>query len=401
MKYLLIITDGLADRPVPELGGKTPLQCARIPNLKRLAKSGIVGTVKNVPQKFEPGSDVAILSVLGYNPVMYYNGRGPLEAASLGIPLGEKETAFRCNLVTVKNRVMVDYSAGHITSAEAKALIKLVDEKLGGKDTKFHPGTGYRHLMISSKFSPEMKCTPPHDIIGKNIDEYLPKGKGEKVIRQLMEDSALMLEFHEVNRERRMSGKNPASMIWVWGAGKTMKLPKFSEKYNVKGGVISAVDLVKGIAVSAGLEVLEVPGITGYIDTNYANKADYALKFLKKNGNDFCMIHVEATDETGHNGDAPGKVKALEDIDSKIIGPLVSGMESAGEDYRMLVCSDHPTPLQVRTHTSDPVPWLIYSSAEKKENTVIFDEAGAAAGENVALGYTLIEKLFQENKPRV
>ena len=394
MKYVLIITDGLADRPVAALGGITPLQTAKKPNLDRLTKLGTVGTVKNVPQKYEPGSDVAILSVLGYDPVKYYNGRGPLEAASLGIALGEKDTAFRCNLVTVKNRVMVDYSAGHISTAEAKALIKLVDEKLGGKDIKFHPGTSYRHLMVSSKFSPEMKCTPPHDIIGKNIDEYLPKGKGEKVMRQLMEDSALIMEFHEVNRERRMSGKNGASMIWLWGAGRPMNIPKFSEKYKVKGGAISAVDLVKGIALCAGLDVIEVPGITGYIDTNYSNKADYALKYLKKNGNDFCLIHVEATDETGHNGDVHGKVKALEDIDAKIVGPLISGLEANGEDFRVLVCSDHPTPLELKTHTSDAVPWLLYSSNDKKENALKFDEVGAVSGESVGLGYTLIEKLF-------
>jgi len=394
MKYVLIIPDGLADRPAEALGGKTPMQAAKKPVLDGLSAKGVIGLVKNVPQKFEPGSDVAILSVLGYDPIRFFNGRGPLEAASLGVVLSEKDVAFRCNLVTVKNRVMVDYSSGHITTAEAKVLLKMIEEKLGNKDVRFFPGTGYRHLMLSPKFSPEMKCTPPHDITGKNIDAYLPKGKGDKIMRQMMEDSAMLLEFHEINRDRKLSGKNPATMLWFWGAGRGMNLPSFSDKYKVKGACISAVDLVKGIAISAGLEVLDVPGITGYIDTNYANKADYALKYLKKKGNDFVVIHVEATDETGHNGDAKGKVKALEDIDSKIIGPVVEGLRQADEDFNILVCPDHPTPLDIKTHTSDPVPWMLYRSKEEKQGVPKFDEATSAGGELVSLGWSLIEKLF-------
>lgn len=398
MKYILIIPDGVADKPLSELGDKTPLQVAKKINIDYLAKNSIFGISKNVPIGFEPGSDVAILSVLGYDPATYYKGRGPLEAASIGVKLDEKDVAFRCNLVTVKNNIMVDYSAGHITTNEAKVLIKVLNEKLGKDFAKFYAGVSYRHLMVSSKLSDNIKCTPPHDIIGEDITKFFPKGKGEKILIRLIEDSNLLLEGHEINRYRRAEGKDPANMIWLWGAGRGYKMPSFSERFNVKGGVISAVDLVKGIAKCLNLDIINVPGITGYIDTNYSGKAEYALKYLRQGKGDFCLIHIEATDETGHDGDIKGKIKAIEDIDEKIVGTLIKGLEEMDDDYRIMFCPDHPTPIANRTHTGDYVPWFIYSSDKIVEGLDSFDEISAEKGEKINAGYKLIEKLFKEEK---
>ncbi|MFH1824272.1 MAG: cofactor-independent phosphoglycerate mutase [Candidatus Firestonebacteria bacterium] len=398
MKYILIIPDGMADKPLSELGNKTPLQVAKKPNMDYLAKNSIFGMSKNIPHGFESGSDVAILSVLGYNPVICYKGRGPLEAASIGIKLDKRDVAFRCNLVTVKNNIMIDYSAGHISTNEAKVLIKVIDEKLGLESMRFYAGVSYRHLMVSSKLSDNIKCTPPHDIIDKDITKFFPKGSGESILKRLMEDSSFLLEGHEINRDRRLENKNPANMIWLWGAGKSFDLPSFSERFNVKGGIISAVDLVKGIAKNLNLDIINVPGITGYIDTNYSGKAEHCLKYLKQDKNDFCLIHIESTDETGHNGDVKGKIKAIEDIDEKIIGTLIKGLENIDDEYRIMICPDHPTPVSVRTHTNDPVPWFIYSSDKIIDGLDTFNEISASNGERINLGYKLIEKLFSKEK---
>ena len=378
MKYIVIIGDGMADRPLKGLGGKTALQKALTPNMDRLAASGISGRVRTVPSDMHPGSDVANLSILGYDPHRYYSGRAPLEAASIGVKLGKKDIAFRCNLVTLKynrNRtrmIMEDYSSGHISTEEARVLIKDLQAELGTKLIKFYPGISYRHLMIWSGGSADLECVPPHDITGKDIAEYLPVGSGEELLRKIMIDAADILTDHPVNRKRIKKGKNPANSVWLWGQGKKPVLPRFRRKYSIEGALISAVDLTKGLGIYAGFRLLEVPGVTGYLDTNYKGKANAALKALKDV--DFVYIHVEAPDEAGHSGKIADKIRAIEDFDRLVVGTVMRGARALG-DYKILLLPDHPTPVELRTHTGDPVPFVLFDSrALKKNKGIQFNE---------------------------
>ncbi|NOZ24777.1 MAG: cofactor-independent phosphoglycerate mutase [Nitrospirae bacterium] len=379
MKYIVIIGDGMADRPIDELGGKTPLQAAFTPNMDRLAGTGILGRVRTIPEGFSPGSDVANLSILGYDPARYYPGRAPLEAVSMGVRLDDQDVAFRCNLVTLKysrkrdKAIMEDYSAGHISTEEAAELIDALNKELGDDEITFYRGTSYRHLMLWKNGEDDIECIPPHDIIGKEITGYLPVGKGEDLIRNLMSMSVSVLEGHPVNKKRVSEGKLPANSIWLWGQGRRPDISTFQDKYGISGALVSAVDLTKGLGIYAGFEILKVPGVTGYLDTNYMGKAEYALKALDRH--DFVYIHVEAPDEAGHGGNFRDKIRAIEDFDALVVGTVMRGARSF-EQYRILLMPDHPTPIEVRTHTPDPVPFVIYDSSDTRDNAgVAFDES--------------------------
>jgi 2,3-bisphosphoglycerate-independent phosphoglycerate mutase len=367
MKYVVLIGDGMAGRPLSTLGGRTCLQAARTPNMDRLAINGEVGVAHTIPDGFEPGSDVANMSILGYDPSRYYTGRAPVEAEYRGIKLAPGDVAFRCNLVTLSGpledseTVMKDFSAGHILTREAAILMKDIHRKLGGKGLAFYPGVSYRHLMIWKKGQENMECTPPHDISGRKIRDFLPSGKGSDLLVRLMDESAGILREHPVNKKRIKAGLLPATNIWLWGQGRRMKIPSFRKKYGLSGALISAVDLTKGLALCAGLQVVEVKGATGYLDTNYEGKARAALKALKKL--DLVYVHVEAPDEAGHMGDIKAKIRAIEDFDQKIVGPILQGLEGR-EDFRVLVMPDHATPIRAMTHTGEAVPYLIYDSRE-------------------------------------
>lgn len=379
MKYLVIVGDGMADMPLRELGNKTPLQKAYTPFMDRLAREGQLGRVRTVPEGMHPGSDIANLSILGYDPRTFYSGRAPLEAASIGITLGEDDVAYRCNLVTLKyNRektaaIMEDYSSGHITTGEATELIKEVDKALGSERIRFYPGISYRHLMVWSGGSIDIECVPPHDILGKDIAGYLPAGTGDQIIREIMQKSVGVLESHPVNRNREKEGKNPGNSVWLWGQGKKPQLPTFYEKYAVQGALVSAVDLTKGLGIYAGFEILKVPGITGWIDTNYKGKADASIEALKKV--DFVYLHVESPDEAGHSGNYEYKIRAIEDFDKLVVGNVIKDIKQFDE-YRILLLPDHPTPVSMRTHTAEPVPFVLFDSRVKRENKdVAYDES--------------------------
>jgi 2,3-bisphosphoglycerate-independent phosphoglycerate mutase len=392
MKYIVIIGDGMADWPLEELGGKTPLQKASIPNMDQLAQKGIIGKVRTIPKGMPAGSDVANLSILGYDPNKYYSGRAPLEAASMGIALAPDDVAYRCNVVTLEGKgawnehVMADYSAGHITSEEAHLLISVVAGKLGSEDIRFYPGISYRHLMVWTNGSVDVECTPPHDITGKVIGDYLPHGEGADVLRKLMKDSEKLLNSHEVNKKRIDEGKNPGNCIWLWGQGKKPSMPDYKKKYNLSGALISAVDLTKGLGVYAGFDIIDVPGATGYIDTNYEGKAENTLRALKDK--DFVYLHIEAPDEAGHNGSVQDKMKAIEDIDARVVGPIVREAEKRFNDFRILLMPDHATPLKVRTHTNDPVPFVIYGSD--------IEQSSGAEGYNESIVEMHTAKTFNE-----
>lgn len=372
MKYVIIIGDGMADHPIRELKGLTPLQAAFTPNMDKLSAGSMLGMVRTIPEGMPPGSDVANLSILGYDPAKFYSGRAPLEAASIGVKLKKDDAVYRCNLVTLKfnknktRALMEDYSSGHISTEEADELIRDIDKRLGSDTLKFYTGMSYRHLMVWSKGITELECVPPHDILGKEISDYLPVGKGDDLLRQLMVNSLDVLENHPINKKRIKQGKNPANSIWLWGQGRKPKIPTFKEKYSVKGSLISAVDLTKGLGIYAGFEILKVPGITGYLDTNYKGKAEAALKSLKKV--DLVYVHVEAPDEAGHSGRYKDKVKAIEDFDKLVVGTIVKGMKNFGE-YKILLMPDHATPIELRTHTDEPIPFVIYESKKKRVNT--------------------------------
>ncbi len=368
----------MADRPLKELGGRTPLQHASTPNMDRLASQSLYGAVRTVPEDMHPGSDVANLSILGYDPRKFYSGRAPLEAASIGVALEEGDVAFRCNLVTLKfnqdktTAVMEDYSSGHITTEEARELIAEIGARLGSETISFYPGVSYRHLMIWSRGSAQVECVPPHDILGKDINDYLPVGEGEEVLRRLMRDSLDLLEGHPVNKERMRNGKNPGNCVWFWGQGRKPAIPTFREKYGIEGSLISAVDLTRGLGIYAGFTILSVPGMTGYLDTNYRGKADAALASLKET--DFVYIHVESPDEAGHSGRWEDKIKAIEDFDRLVVGTVMEGAAALG-DCRILLLPDHPTPVELRTHTGDPVPFVLYDSRDIRQNKgARFDE---------------------------
>lgn len=362
MKYIVIVPDGMADYPIARIGNKTPLEAARTPNMDFLAQQGMVGLVRTIPEGMKPGSDIGNMAILGYDPKVCHSGRAPLEAANQNIILQDDEVAFRCNLVTVVNHTMIDYSAGHIPTKEASILIDALGREIIQEGIKFYPGKSYRHLLVvkgnRTKEYMQVKTHPPHDILNKNIREYLPSGEpAADMLLMLMEKSKTVFENHSVNQVRVDLKENPATMIWLWGQGTRPKLPPFEEKFGLRGGIISAVDLVCGIGRLAGLEIIDVPGITGYYDTNYLGKAEYALASLKKN--DFVYIHIEAPDEAGHNGDLDAKISSIEKIDKEIIGTILKHF-GRYEDVRILVLPDHPTPVELRTHTSDPVCFVMY-----------------------------------------
>jgi 2,3-bisphosphoglycerate-independent phosphoglycerate mutase len=371
MKYVVLVGDGMAGRPLKSLGYKTCLQKAKTPNMDWLASNGEPGKVKTIPEGLEPGSDVANLSILGYDPLKYYSGRAPIEAEYRGIRLGSRDIAFRCNLVTLEGRgskgeTMKDFSAGHITTKEAGALIKDINKKLGSRDVAFYPGISYRHLMIWKNGLEKMRCTPPHDITGKKTAGYLPRGKGADVLLSLMERSREILDNSPVNTKRIAKGLDPANSIWLWGQGRRLSVPSFKKKYALEGALISAVDLTKGLGLCAGFKVINVRGATGYIDTNYTGKANAALRALNKC--DIVYVHVEAPDEAGHNGSIRDKIKAIEDFDSKVVGTVLKGINRFG-DYRILLLPDHATPIRVMTHTTEPVPFVIYGTDRKSERS--------------------------------
>ncbi|MFA5148328.1 MAG: cofactor-independent phosphoglycerate mutase [Candidatus Omnitrophota bacterium] len=381
MKHIVLVGDGMADYPVRELGNKTPLEAAKIPNMDFLARKGRSGLVRTVPGGFAPASDVANLSIIGYDPEKYYSGRGPLEAANMGIKLGPDDIAFRCNLVTVDNGLMSDYSAGHITTEEASSLIKSLDKTLGSEKIRFYPGVSYRHLMIVRDGSlkdalRKTECVPPHDITGMPVNGHLPKGGGREFLVKLMQDSQPLLASHEINHVRIDLKENPANMIWLWGQGVDANMPKFKELYGSEGSVISAVDLIKGIGKTIGLDVINVPGATGYYDTNYQGKAKYALDSLKQK--DFVFVHVEAPDEAGHNGDLRAKITAIENFDRFIVGEVLKRFKDNG-DFRVMVLPDHFTPVSLRTHTAEPVPFAMYGKGIEpgKNAAAVFSESAA------------------------
>ena len=370
MKYVILIGDGMADYEIAELGNKTPLDYAHTPNLDRLAGTGKTGLFATVPPGFSPGSDVANLSVLGYDPRRYYTGRAPLEAASIGVKLEPTDVAFRCNLVTLvekdSSHIMDDYSSGHISTEDAREIVLDLDKAFKDSGVRFYPGTSYRHLMVFKGGNKDVKTTPPHDISDKPIDGHLPKGAGSEMLIDLMKRSWEVLKNHPVNERRFKAGKKRATSIWLWGQGVAPSMPTYTQRFGVDGAIISAVDLMKGIGIYAGLEVINVPGATGYIDTNYKGKAEAALAALEKK--DFVCVHVEAPDEAGHNGNLKDKLTAIEDFDREIVGKVVEGLARFG-DYRLLVLPDHPTPIRLKTHSSDPVPFILSSSEDMKEGT--------------------------------
>ena len=361
MKYIVLVGDGMADYPVKELEERTPLEAGRTPNMDFIAKHGRLGRVRTIPDEMSPASDVANLSILGYDPQKFYTGRGPLEAANLGVDLEEDDVAFRCNLITASGDTLTDYSAGHISSKEAQIIIKFIDKNLGTNRIKFYPGVSYRHLMLVKRGAEQkledLKCKPPHDITGQGISKNLPRGDNAEILIKLMEDSRKVLEKHEINLVRVDLKENPANMIWLWGQGKKPAMPKFIDKYGLQGSIISAVDLLKGLGKILGLEVVNVPGATGYYDTDYEAKAKAAIKALKKN--DFVFVHVEAPDEAGHNGDLREKITAIERFDQLVVGTILEAFKRKG-DFRVLVLPDHATPVAVKTHTAEPVLFGIF-----------------------------------------
>lgn len=397
MKYLVMLCDGMADEPNEALGNSTPMEKANKPCMDSLAAKAEVGIAKTVAEGLKPGSDVANLSVLGYEPAVYYSGRSPLEAASIGIDLKDTDVTLRCNLVTLsddedyENKTILDYCADDISSEEAKILIEYIQEKLGNDKFRFYPGVSYRHCLVWSNGNPHPGVlTPPHDITGKVITDYIPKGEAVDELYDLMKKSYDLLKDHPVNQARIARGKRPANSIWLWGEGTKPLLDNFSEKFGIKGSIISAVDLLKGIAICAGMNSVDVDGATGYLDTNFDGKCKAAIEEFK-NGADLVYVHVEAPDECGHRGEIENKVKAIEMIDEHILGPVVEFLKGY-DDFAVLVCPDHPTPLSIRTHTSTPVPYLIYDSKNEINSGVkVFCEKEAReTGNYIEKGFTMM-----------
>ena len=395
VKNIVLLGDGMADYPLAELGDLTPLQYANTPNMDKLALTSRLGMVKTIPEGYAPGSDVANLSVIGYDPKMYYTGRSPLEAASMGIELAKGDIAFRCNLVTLgdeldyENKTMLDYCAGEISSPKAKILIDLINQNYDGGEITFYPGISYRHLMLWRNGKINMETTPPHDIADKIIGSHLPTGDGADILLNMMKQSYDALSNHPINVEKLKLGEHPANSIWLWGQGTKPNMPSFQSLYGLKGAMISAVDLTKGLALSMGLEVIEVPGATGNIHTNFSGKAQAALRTLY-DGMEFVYIHVEAPDEAGHQGSIEDKIKAIEAIDNKVLGELMAGMNSI-EKYKLILLPDHPTPLELRTHTAEPVPFMIFDSTRPAKGMPSFDEISAkSTGLYIDKGDTLM-----------
>ena len=400
MKYVVVLGDGMADEPIDQLGGKTPLAYADTPMMDRLAQTGEVGLAKTIPDGMKPGSDTANLAVLGYDPEKYYSGRSPLEALSIGVPMQPTGIALRCNIVTLSEepdipyaeRTIIDHSSDEISTEDAAVLMEAVREAFEDETYKFYVGTSYRHCLIWDG-GVVQDITPPHDILGKVIGSYLP---ADDKLREMMEKSYDILNNHPLNLARAAAGKRKANSCWFWGAGTKPALSSFTEKTGKTGAMISAVDLLKGIAVGAGMQVLHVEGATGGLTTNYEGKAAAAVKALLEDGNDFAYIHVEAPDEMGHQGSVENKVKAIEYLDGRVIRPLHGALSASGEDFRILIMPDHPTPIRLRTHTGDPVPYLLYDSTKSAGTGVLYNEAAAeTTGVYVEHGYTLIDKLLE------
>jgi len=402
VKYVIIVGDGMADYPVESLGGKTPLMVAGTPHMDWMANHGEIGLARTIPDGFTPGSEIANLSIFGYDPVRYYTGRGPLEAASLKVELSANDLAFRCNLVTLEFQggkiLMEDFSAGHITNEEAGKVVIDLDKKMGTNEIRFYAGVSYRHLMVlkngAAKFRnlEELRIPPPHDIVGNEISPFLSQMK--EPVFSLVKESQRVLKSHPVNQAREARGLLPANSIWLWGQGRSPQMTSLKERFGIDGYVISAVHLIKGIGILAGLEVMEVPGITGYLDTNYEGKAQYALKGLREK--DLVYVHVEAPDEASHMGSLRLKVEAIEAFDEKVVGKILDGMKEF-KRYKVLVIPDHPTPLSVRTHTADPVPFVIYSTEDGRASGdgKTFDEVCAGqSGIFIEKGFELIERFL-------
>lgn len=390
MKYAMIILDGAADLQLEELGNKTPLAAAKKPHLDWIASHGKCGTVRTVPMGMPCGSDVAILSALGYSPSEHYTGRAPLEAAAMGLKVDRDEWIFRCNLVTVIEGKMEDYSAGHISGEEGASLLGELNRQIAGPHhVKFFPGVGYRNLM-TCKEAMKVQTTPPHDILGQPIAEHLPTGQGSELLRSLMDRSRQLFQGHEINVVRRDLKENPATQIWLWGEGKMPQLPSFAERFKVKGAAITAVDLVRGIAKLIGWDVIEVPGATGYIDTNYAGKGAAAVAAI--DNHDLICVHVEAPDEAGHNAHSHDKIEAIEQIDRHIVGPLLERLKAEGSEWRILAMPDHPTPCSLRTHTGEPVPFAVAGKRVEAVLDAPFTEDAAASSDlHIPRGCELME----------
>lgn len=400
MKYLIVLCDGMADEPLEALNGRTPLEAADTANMDLLAPKSEIGMVWTVPKGMAPGSDTANLSVIGYDPKEYYTGRSPLEALSIGVDMAPDDVSFRCNIVTLsedeenyEDRTILDHSSGEISTEDAAVLVEALKEGLEREGYTFYVGTSYRHLLIQ-KHGKVVELTAPHDILTKKIGEYLPS---DPVLREMMEKSYDILVNHPINVERREKGLNPANSAWFWGAGTRPMLTSFEEKNHKKGVMISAVDLLKGIAVGAGMHNIIVEGANGGLNTNYSGKAQAAVDALLKDGYDFAYIHIEAPDEMGHQGNMENKIKAIENIDRLIIGPVAKKLEAAGEPFRMMVLPDHPTPICVRTHTGNPVPYLIYDSRKDEKGMPVYNEkTGAQSGKVEEVGHRMISRLFEE-----
>lgn len=398
MKYIVVLGDGMADEPIEELNNQTPLEYANTPMMDELAGKSEIGLVHTIPEGMSPGSDTANLSVLGYDPKKYYTGRSPLEALSIGVPMKETDIALRCNLVTIseenvpyEEQKILDHSSGEISTRDAAILLDAVQKELGNSLFSFYAGTSYRHLLIWDK-GEIVELTPPHDVLGQTIGQYLPK---EEQLKEMMKRSYNILKDHPVNAARKEKGLNPANSIWFWGAGTKPGLSSFEEKNHLKGAMISAVDLLKGIAVGVGMKNIQVDGADGTLHTNYEGKADAAIDVLTKENYDFVYIHVEAPDEMGHQGSVERKIQAIQYLDEKVIRRIKEGMDESKEDYRMLVMPDHPTPICVRTHTSNPVPYLLYDSTNEQKRVWKYNEKEAkASGNYVAEGHAMMEKLF-------
>ena len=399
MKYIVILGDGMSDEPIEALGGKTPLEVAQTPVMDELASKGELGMVQNVPAGMSPGSEIANLSVMGYDPLTDFTGRSPLEALSVGVDMEPDDIIFRCNVVTLtedepyEEKTIVDHSSGEISTAEADQLMDAIREAFNDETFQFYTGTSYRHIMVW-KHGRLAKLEPPHDHLTQQAGPYLPE---ETVLRDFMVRSFDILNNHPVNLKRAAEGKRKANSLWYWGAGTKPSLRNFEEKTGIKGAMVSAVDLLKGIAVGAGMQICQVEGATGSIDTNYEGKAQAAIDSLLKDGCDFVYIHVEAPDEMGHQGELDHKIQAIADLDRRLIAPVKKAMEDAGEDFRMLVLPDHPTPLRIRTHSSDPVPYVLYDSTRQRKSIARYTEAEArATGIFEPRGCRLMEKFLNK-----
>lgn len=398
MKYVVILGDGMADRPIEELGGQTPLAYAKTPKMDELASKGEIGMLHTIPDGMKPGSDTANLSVLGYDPRKYYSGRSPLEALSIGVPMKETDIALRCNIVTLseeedayEERTIIDHSSGEISTEECAVLLEAVKKELETDIYKFYVGTSYRHLLIWEN-GEVLDLVQPHDVLGQKIGPHLPQ---DTALREMMKKSYDILVNHPINLERKKKGQNPANSCWFWGAGTKPALFPFEEKTGKKGAMISAVDLLKGIAVGTDMKVIQVEGANGGLNTNYAGKAQAAVDVLTKDNYDFVYVHLEGPDEMGHQGSVKKKVQAIENLDGKIIRPIVEGLEAAGEDFRVVILPDHPTPICLRTHTADHVPYLLYDSTDVQEHSWHYNESEAEqSGNYIAEGHKMIDHLF-------